>query len=157
MISSFKKLRQQQIEAHADQFSTLASIPLPRKGWIRSLRNAFGMTNKQLARKLGLSQTNLTKIEKREIEGTCTLKTLAKIAEAMNCKVVYAVVPIKPIKEILEDRAKLIARKRIAAINHSMKLEQQGLTLEQLTHQNESLVRELLEGNPKDLWNDYEI
>ena len=46
----------------------------------------------------------------------------------------------------------MIAKKRIKIINHSMALEQQGLNPKQLQQQEDDLVQELLQGNPKKLW-----
>ena len=73
---------------------------------------------------------------------------------AMNCKLVYCLIPIEPFDKLLEEQAKLLAKKRIELINHSMKLEQQGLTQKQLKQQEDDLVQELLQGNPKKIWND---
>lgn len=158
MKKSFKKLMRNQVQDTIDQFGPLALQPVPKVGWLRIVRKALGLTTLQLAKRVGSSQANITKAEKNESEGSISLKTLARIAEAMNCKFVYCIVPIKPIETILEERAKRIAKKRIQVINHSMSLELQGLTPEQLKAQEENLVDELLAGNLKKLWeDDYEV
>ncbi len=54
----------------------------------------------------------------------------------------------------LEKQARLIAQKRVNLVNRSMSLELQGLNFKQLQQQEENLVQELLQGDPKKLWND---
>ncbi len=75
----------------------------------------------------------------------------------MNCKLVYCLVPLEPLNKILERQARAIAKKRIKIINHSMSLEEQGLNAKQLKQQEDDLVKELLQANPKKLWDDDEI
>ena len=43
----------------------------------------------------------------------------------------------------------------MASINHSMQLEQQGLSASQLQQQEDLLVHELMNGSPKKLWEDH--
>lgn len=156
MKKTFKKLMREQVQESLNEFSNMAHTPLPKKGWITTIREALGMTNKVLAQRLGCSQANITAIERREAKRTITLETLDKAAQAMNCKLVYCLVPLEPLDEILKKQAKAVAQKRIKSVNHSMKLELQGLTAQQLKQQEDNLMQELLEGDPKDLWSDDE-
>ena len=116
--------------------------------------DVLGLTSQQLAKRVGVSQVNISKIEKSEVEGTISLNTLAKVAAGLQCKVIYCLVPLKPIDQILEDRARKVAHERIQSVNYSMGLEQQGLTSKQIKQQEEILMQELLQGNPKGLWQD---
>ena len=152
MKKEFKKLMLEQIQDSLNNFLTLADKPVPKKGWIRTIRNALGMTSSALANRLNCSRSNIIKMEQREKKGTISLETLEKVAQAMNYKLVYCLVPIQPLEKQLEDQARLLAKKRILLINHSMKLEQQGLTSKQLKKQEDDLVQELLQGDPKYLW-----
>jgi len=96
-------------------------------------------------------------MEQREKKGTISLETLEQVAKAMDCKLVYCLVPNDSLDKILEKQARHIAKKRIKAINHSMKLEKQELNQKQLQQQEEDLIQELLQGDPKKLWNADEI
>jgi hypothetical protein len=58
---------------------------------------------------------------------------------------------------MLKKQAQRVARKRIKEINHSMALEQQGLSPRQLQQQEDDLVQELLQDDPKKLWTSDEI
>ena len=153
-MKSFKKLMLEQVQESLNQFMPLLKKSIPKKGWIRTIRESLGISSSLLAQRLGCSRANVITIEQREIKGTISLETLDKVAHAMNCRLVYCLVPIKPLTQQLEEQARLLAKKRIVLINHSMKLEQQGLTPKQLQEQEDDLVEELLQGNPKHLWND---
>jgi predicted DNA-binding mobile mystery protein A len=152
MADGFKKLMREQIQESLNNFSELIKKPVPKKGWIRTIREALGMSSNVLAERLNCTRANISSIEQRERKGTITLETLEEVAQALNCKLVYCLVPIEPLDKILEKQARLIAKKRIKIINHSMKLEQQGLTSKQLQQQENDLVQELLRGNSKALW-----
>ena len=154
MADIFKKLMREQVQESLNTFLELAKKPIPKKGWIRTIREALGMSSYVLADRLGCSRANITTIEQRERKGTISLETLEQVAQAMNCKLVYCLVPLEPLDTILEKQARSIAKKRVKIINHSMSLEQQGLTQKQLQQQENDLVQELLQGNPKKLWND---
>ncbi len=70
-------------------------------------------------------------MQRREATGTIQLDTLRELAEAMGCKLVYAVVPDKPLEEVRRARALELARKTLARSTHSMKLEAQGVWVRQ--------------------------
>lgn len=157
MSDNFKKLMQKQIQKRLDEFSQLMDMQVPQHGWIRTIRDALGMSSYVLANKLKLNRSAITQMEQREVKGTITLESLGQIAKALNCKLVYCLVPYESLDKILENQARLIAQKRIKVINHSMKLEDQGLSAQQLQQQEDDLVQELLQGNSKKLWNDDEV
>jgi predicted DNA-binding mobile mystery protein A len=152
MIKKFKKLMREQIESSLSEHIELVNKEAPKKGWIRTIREALGMSSYALAARLGCTRVNLNALEKREAKDAISLKTLKQVAEALNCKLVYVLVPNESFDITLEKQARLIAKKRIATINHSMTLEQQGLNQNQLKQQEEDLVQELLQGDPKNLW-----
>ena len=153
MINAFRKLMREQLQETTSKFLELTKKPIPKKGWIRTIRESLGLSSYALSQRVGCSQSNIIAMEQSEQKGTINLKTLEQAAAAMNCKLVYCLVPLKPLDEILEDQARAIAQKQIKVINHSMGLEQQGLNQRQLKQQEDALVEELLQGNPRNLWN----
>ncbi len=152
MANGFKKLMRGQVNENLNKFMDLLKVPTPRNGWIRTIRDALGMSSYALAKRLGCSRPNITAFEKREKNGTISLRALEEVAQALNCKLVYCLVPIKPFDKTLEEQARLVAKKQINIVNHSMSLEQQGLTWQQLKQQEDDLVQELLQGNLSKLW-----
>ena len=65
----------------------------PPDGWIRTIRNTLMMTGKQLAGKLGVSKGRVYKVEQDELAGGVTLRTMKSVAEALDCRFVYAMLP----------------------------------------------------------------
>lgn len=157
MKANFQKMMRDQIQSDLDNPAELLHKPLPKGGWIKIMRQALGMTTYQLAKRLNRTQSNIIAMERREKAGTISLDSLDAAAKAMHCRLIYFFVPEKSLNETLKDQAVLIAKNRLRAIEHSMELEQQGLTSIQKKQQEQELIQELLRGNPKILWRSEEM
>src|ERR1700704_5979814 len=105
----------------------LTNSPRPPKGWLRAIRDALGMTTAQLARRLGVSQPRIIELEQSEVSGSVTLHTLQRAAEALGCRLVYVLIPEKPLAETVRERAELVAKQQQAAVEHTMRLEDQSV------------------------------
>ena len=121
----------------------------PVRGWIKALREALGMSTAQLAKRLGIRQPSLVTLEQSEAKGTIELATLRRVAEALDCTLVYAIVPNKPLETTLRDRARAFARRRRAPVEHSMLLEDQKVTAKDAEARLDEIVRET---NPRLFW-----
>jgi predicted DNA-binding mobile mystery protein A len=66
-----------------------------RAGWLREIRVALGVSVPELAGKLGINRSEIFRIEERETRKRITLETLERMAEALDCRLVYAVIPKK--------------------------------------------------------------
>ena len=77
----------------------------PPYGWIKAIREALGMTSRQFAKRMGVSQPRASAIEKNEVIGSITLDTLQRAANALECQLVYALVPRKPLQALVKERA----------------------------------------------------
>jgi predicted DNA-binding mobile mystery protein A len=126
----------------------------PPRGWLRAIRDALGMTTSQLAKRLGVSQPTVMEMEKSEQRGAITLDTLERAARALDCKLVYALVPAGSLEQTLKERARKVAKNRIGRVNHTMRLENQALSQDALHAEHERLVDELLRGNLRRLWDE---
>jgi predicted DNA-binding mobile mystery protein A len=132
----------------------LAKSPRPPRGWLRAIRDALGMTTAQLARRLGVSQPRIIELEQSEVSGSVTLHTLQRAAEALGCRLVYALVPERPLAEIVGDQAEAIAERQSAAIEHTMRLEDQTVQGKQAGKElRRQLVEDLLR-RPARLWDE---
>jgi predicted DNA-binding mobile mystery protein A len=127
-------------------------LKTPPQGWIRAIREALGMTGVQLARRMSVSPPTLKKIEKSEATGSIQISTLRRAAEALNCTVVYALVPNDSLVSAVDQRARKIALRELGRVAHSMKLEAQGTDEADLEDQIRSYIRENLKD--RDLWNE---
>ncbi len=112
------------------------------------------MTTAQLAKRIGVTQPRITEMEKAEIHGNITLHSLERAAEAMGCRVVYALVPMRPLTETLRDRAEAMARKQLASVEQSMRLEDQGVNDAARREQALAQVTADLLRRPARLWDD---
>ena len=144
----------QQLDKRLSNLRPLVRTVRPSRGWIRAIRGALGMTTGQLARRLGVQQPRIIELEKGEVSGSITMQSLERAAEAMGCRVVYALVPLKPLEATIEERASLLAERQLASVEQTMTLEAQKVESKarrKETHQR--LVKELLR-RPARLWDE---
>lgn len=126
----------------------------PSRGWIKAIREALGMTTRQLAGRIGVAQSRAVDIEKAEITGSITLDSLRRAARALDCELVYALIPQQSLATMVEDRAASMARKRIKTARHTMELEDQGMDETDEQEQLKRLARQLVEKSGSKLWDD---
>lgn len=123
-----------------------------RPGWIRSIREALGMSGKQLAFRIQVEPPRITEMEKAEATGNITLRSLRRAAEAMDCDLVYALVPKTNLNQTLQTQALQTVQKRMDRVSHTMLLEGQfigkGKEQKMLEEKAQELVRDL----PRWLW-----
>ncbi|MCX7056526.1 MAG: mobile mystery protein A [Proteobacteria bacterium] len=124
----------------------------PTGGWLRAVRNALGMTTRQLAQSVGVSQAAVVNAERTEARGDITLATLRRYAAALGCELSYALVPLRPLQQVVEERADHIARDQVSRVRHSMALENQSTSNEYLEREIAELRAKLLEGKRSRLW-----
>jgi predicted DNA-binding mobile mystery protein A len=124
----------------------------PSGGWLRAIRQALGMTTRQLAKSVGVTQAAVVDAERSEAKGDITLTTLQRYAAALGCELSYVLVPRRPLKEMVEERADRIARDQVSRVSHSMALEDQRTGQEHLEREVAEMRRKLLEGKRSRLW-----
>jgi|SRR5208283_1149167 len=116
------------LDRRLKKLTPVSRFALPVRGWIRAIRAALGMSSAQLAKRLGIAQPSVIALEQSEVKGTIQLATLRRVAAALDCTLVYSLVPNEPLEAMVRDRARLFARRRIEPIEHSMVLERQAVT-----------------------------
>jgi len=124
----------------------------PTKGWIRAIRNSLGMSTTFLAKQLGISPIRVLAIENSEACLELKLSTLNRVAQALNCRFVYILIPEQNFEEMLEIRAEEIAKTILARTKRTMALEGQECSEEENEKQFKILKQELLQSSPKKLW-----
>jgi predicted DNA-binding mobile mystery protein A len=125
---------------------------VPAKGWLRAVREALGMTGVQFAKRLRISPQSAEALEKSEANGTVQIKTLRRAAEALDCRLVYALVPKTSLEGAVNERARRIALRDLGRVAHTMTLEAQGTGDADLEARIQAYVRDTL--NERDLWNE---
>lgn len=130
------------------------AITRPPRGWIKAIREALGMTTAQLARRIGVSQPRVVAIEKAEKNASITLDSLERAARALDCQVVYALIPRKPLNDLVEERVRIVAEKRLQSTQHSMALEAQSIDKSDEEEQLKSMSERLMKKAGSELWED---
>jgi len=148
-----RKLIREQLDASLQRLSPLLDVTAPPKGWIRAIRDALRMTAKQLANRLGVAQQAVARIEKEELAGSVTIKTMRRIADCLDCVFVYGFVSRTSLEETVARQAKQIAIQRLTQASQTMSLENQALSRKENEQALSDLVDELIRTPPSDLWN----
>ena len=129
---------------------------MPSDGWLKTIRNVLGLTAAQLAKKIGAKKADsILHFERREVMKSATLASIDRAARAMNCRLVWAIVPepgYNSLSEIVETRAKKFAAKLLKTVDQTMKLEAQGVPFENFKQQVEELAMELIRNGDPRIW-----
>jgi predicted DNA-binding mobile mystery protein A len=150
-MTRFDNLRLRQLDSSLAAAKALRSRPPPPQGWIRTIREALGMSLRQLAERAGVSKSAVASIERNEAKGTVRLESLARLAEAMECELVYAIVPCISLEETVSGQAMRAAERVVGRVADSMALEAQATSDDERAR----LVREMatrLRESPSGTW-----
>jgi predicted DNA-binding mobile mystery protein A len=128
MRKEFRSLRLTQLDRTLKPYRAAGKILRPSKGWIRAIRQALGVSSGELARRLGTSRQLPLQLEKGEAADSITLRSLRSVANALDCDLVYALVPrADSMQALIEDRARAEAKRRVLKVEHAMALEDQAV------------------------------
>ncbi len=152
MPKTLSSLQLSQVDQRLAPWRRMANDVPPRGGWLRAIRKALGMSAAQLAGRLGVAQQAIVNFERNEAAGKITLQSLQRVAQALDCRVVYAVVPNNPLVQMRRARAQALADQLVRPVAHSMKLEAQGVSDKETRRQRKELTDEILRGSARKLW-----
>lgn len=147
-----KKLIREQVDLKLKKLSPLLSPDLPDRGWIKLIREALGMSTNALAKKVGIDQSRISRLENAEIDGDLRLSSFKKVAEALDMKFVYGFLPKSSLEDIVYTQAKKIALERMNKVSHTMRLEAQELSSDEEKKVLNDLIQKILIEQPKDFW-----
>jgi predicted DNA-binding mobile mystery protein A len=132
------------LDAKVSGFKVEAFTP-PPAGWVRAIRDALGMTTRQMARRMGVTAMAISGLEDSERAGTVQLSTLRRAADALGCDLVYAIVPRVGLDEEVRRQALTRARRELARVDRTMQLEDQGLDDVELERQITAFAARLID------------
>ena len=122
------KFKYMQLRTLDDHLSRVSVCDRPSGGWIRAIRTSLGMSIRQMAERIGITQQSAARLEKNEADDAITLKSLRKAAEALDCRLVYALVPNEGgLWDIVRRQALKKAAGIVGPVDHSMMLEAQDV------------------------------
>ena len=149
-----KSLQLQQLNNKMLSFVSLKQVAIPPTGWIKAIRNAIGMSMQQLGNKLKVSKQGVMDIEKREKEGSITIKSLREIARVMDMQLVYGFVPNDgSLDALIEKRATELAKQIVMRTANTMNLENQANSKERIDTAIKERAADIKNEMPKILWN----
>lgn len=151
MTSSRSEARRH-LDARLDAFRPLVDEPRPARGWVRAIRDALGMSGAELGSRLGVRQSTVDQLERSEANETIKLESLRRVADALDCDLVYALVPRTSLDATVQAQGRRVAARRISAVAHHMRLEDQAVDERDAGVQLNALATELIDR--RGLWSD---
>lgn len=148
-----KSLQLQQLNQKMAGFAILKQALQPSTGWIKAIRVAIGMSMQQLGNKLSITKQGVLDIEKREKEGSITIKSLKELGKALDMELVYGFVPNDgTLEALIEKRARELATKIVLRTSNTMRLENQGNSDKRIELEINESTEEIKNEMPKILW-----
>jgi predicted DNA-binding mobile mystery protein A len=152
MKSDVRQLARQRLDERLKDLKPADRFQPPPKGWLRAIRNAFGMSRNQLASRLHVRPQTVEAMEKSEANSSVQLSTLIRAAKALDCTLVYAFVPNTTLEDTVKSRARKIAIRDLQRVDHTMKLEAQETSNTDMEARIEAYIRSTIKD--RDLWNE---
>ena len=133
----------------------IGSLQIPSEGWLTTMRKALGMSAPQLARRAGVTKAAIYQAERKERERGITIRQMEKLADSLDGRFVYAIVPAHgDIRDRLRVQARAKAERIVRRASSHMALEKQSLTNEQIVQEMERLANRLVDDMPSDFWDE---
>lgn len=152
-MRSKQKLLIEQLDQKLQPFLESRKVLVPERGWINTIRTTLNMTMAQLGTKLNITRQGVKRIEESEANGGITLNSLKDVANAMDLKLVYALVPKNgTIDDLIQIKAEKLAQKIVTRTNQNMKLEDQGIGDEKIAKTINELAQEIKREMRRSLW-----
>lgn len=117
---------------------------------VRLVREQIGMTQVQLAKRCGMSQSNVADIERGKVD--IQVGTLRKIFQALSCRLVIAPRPEQNLEDLVKSQARRAAVKRVKRVSGTMAMEQQKPTETALEDLIRSEQEKLLNRRSSEIW-----
>ena len=150
---SKKSLQLQQLNSKMLCFASLKQVAMPPTGWIKAIRTAIGMSMQQLGNKLNVSKQGVMDIEKREKDGSITIKSLREIARVLDMQLVYGFVPNDgSLDALIEKRATALATQIVMRTANTMKLEDQANSKKRIEAAIKERATAIQNEMPKIIW-----
>src|ERR1019366_7812149 len=88
-----KKAARLRLDEEMRPFRRAGKEKNPTSALLRTARKVLEIPAGEIAKKLGVSRNVVFDLEERERKGTAMMQSLARLADAMDCMVVYGIVP----------------------------------------------------------------
>ena len=142
------------LDARLNRETPIGSLQRPPRGWVKAIRESLGMTTAHLARRMGIVQPSVVTLEQSKALGRIRLDTVQRAASALDCRIVYALVPNQPLESLMESRRRELAEHQLAAVERSMSLENQSVAGKEVRERHLRAIADRI--SSKTLWDDQE-
>jgi predicted DNA-binding mobile mystery protein A len=153
-MNEFRKLQRKQLDQKLMPLRDVVLRTIPRGGWTKAIRRSLGMSAEALGRRIGVSQSAVSQLEASEQNEKITLASLRKLADGLECDLIYAFVPKHSLEDMMRRQADRRARSIVDSVSTSMELEDQPVPPEDRKNQIEALADELLTRPGTGFWDD---
>ena len=130
MRSSTAARGRRTLDQRLAELRPIERFTVPRTGWIKALRESLAMSQADLARRMGLTQAAVAAMERSEASNKIQLDTLRRVADTMDCDLVYTLVPRTGLQSTVRAEARRKLTPHLRAVAQTMSLEDQDSTPE---------------------------
>lgn len=124
MKYEFRQLRLAQLDRSLELARSLP--PRPAGGWIASVRQALGLSQRKVGREMHASGQAIQQFEQAEADDRISVRALRRVAGSMGCELVYILVPKSgSFAELAEQPTRERATQDALSVLHTMDLEGQ--------------------------------
>jgi predicted DNA-binding mobile mystery protein A len=143
----------EQIDRKLVILKKIDDLTIPATGWVYAIRQALGMSLRQLGKRMKITPQSVKDMEDREKNGTISLNVLQQFGRSLDMKLVYGFIPKNgSLEEIIEHRAYELAKDIVSRTSQSMKLEDQENSSTRIQKAIQEKAVELKQAMPKYLW-----
>lgn len=130
MKAAHARVARRRLDAKLAELRPADRFAPPPSGWLRAVRDALGMPQAEVARRLGVTRQAVAQIETAEVDGSVRLATLRRAAAALDCDLVYTLVPRTTLDQVVREQAERVVAGEVAAAERSMVLEAQDSSVD---------------------------
>ncbi len=153
-MNEIKELTRKQLDQKLAVLCQSNLREVPRGGWTKTIRKALGMSSEALGKRIGITQSAVSQLEASEEAESISLASLRKLAQGLQCDLVYALVPETSLDEIMREQAHRRAKSIAESVSSSMELEDQGISDQDQNRQIETLAESLLTKPSPGFWDE---
>jgi len=129
-------------------------VVVPPGGWLATVRTTLGLTQVNLAQRLGIQRQSLADLEDSEQRKTISLARLDEVARAMGARLIYALVPggDDSYEAVLRRPAHTMAEVIVMRVERTMTLEAQQRNEAEREESVREIADELFRSFHRELW-----
>ena len=143
----------EQIDKKILHLKKIEDLTIPSSGWVYAIRQALGMSLRQLGKKMEITPQSVKEIEEREKSGSISLNVLRQFGKCLDLKLVYGFVSKQiTLEKMIEKRALELAKEIVMRTSMSMKLEDQENNPKRIQKAIDEKAKEIKFEMPKYLW-----